>query len=252
MVQHAEQEITLEERCAISVMGAAGGYRLSGAGQPDQPGLSLADAFAALFARLHDHAMRRFPHHTRIHAASGMGAGGLILLVGEKWAGKTTLAVHLLLEGFDMVGDELVLLRQGQAITFPRQFYLRHSALTLLPKLHRAVADAPCLEAEDGRLIALNPPGLGRPWRIRPAPVRAVLYLEPNHGGRSSVAPCSKTDMVRRVLQQSSPPASGEARWLSDLCGTINQSDCMIARVGSLASASEALRPFFGLSTSKA
>jgi len=218
-------------------------YRISGGGYPDEFELSLPVAFNTLFSRLHDRAIGNMADHTRIHAASGLGSRGMFLLVGEKWAGKTTLAMHLLLHGFDIVGDELVLLQGGTAITFPRRFYLRYTALELLPSLVDSTRGAPFVNAEiQGRLLAIDPLTLGRPWRIRPAPIQAVIFIEPNHGGASSLVASSKVDMVRRVLAQCTPPESGRRDWLADLCATINRAETMVLHLGDLASATAALR----------
>jgi hypothetical protein len=244
LTQRAEQDLPVLEHCEISVQREDGEYRISGGeGKKDDCELSLPMAFEAMFARLHDLGMRHFPDHIRIHAASGFGRDGMVLLVGEKWSGKTTTAVHLLLEGFEIVGDELVLLRHGQAVTFPRPFYLRHSAIDLLPKLGGMTDRAPFVHAETaGKLIAIDPLKLGRHWKIRPAPVGTVVFLEPNHGGTSSLRACSKVEMVRRVLAQSSPPSSGREDWVADFCSTINEADTVIARMGDLASATDLFR----------
>jgi len=225
-----------------------GEYCISGGGEQDQYELSLAVTFSTLFARLHEHGLRRFSDYIRIHAASGFGPDGMVLLVGEKEAGKTTTAMHLLLEGFEIVGDELVLLRHGEAVTFPRPFYLRHTALDLLPKFGDHARVAPFVNSEiAGRLIATDPQKVGRPWRIRAAPVRAIVFLEPNHGGASGITTCSKVEMVRRVLTQSSPPSSGRDDWVADFCSTINQAETVIARMGDLASATDLFRPLFAV-----
>ncbi|MDR3466123.1 MAG: hypothetical protein P4M07_09280 [Xanthobacteraceae bacterium] len=242
MAQRAEQELPLLERCEITVTFADGEYRISGGGEADEIELSLAVTFSALFTRMHEHALRHYADHIRIHAASGFAPDGLVLLVGEKEAGKTTTAMHLLLEGFEMVGDELVLLRHGEAITFPRPFYLRHGALALLPPFGDT-STAPFVNSDvGGKLIAVDPQKLGRRWRIRPAPVRAMVFLEPNHGGTTSFKACSKVEMVQRVLTQASPPSSGRADWVSDFCSTINQAETVIARMGDLHSATALFR----------
>jgi hypothetical protein len=246
VTQCAEQDLPIEERCEISVIWENSEYRISGGGEADEVEQSLSVAFNTLFARLHDHGMRRFPDHIRIHAASGFGPGGIVLLVGEKLAGKSTTAVHLLLEGIEMVGDELVLLRHGQAITFPRPFYLRQVALHLLPKLGGVVDRAPFVDSRGaGKLLAIDPLKLGRPWRIRAAPVKTVVFLEPNHGGASRIKGCSKVEMVRRVITQTSPPASNREDWVTDFCSTINNAETFVAEMGDLASATELFRRFF-------
>lgn len=167
-----------------------------------------------------------------------------MLLVGEKEAGKTTTAMHLLLEGFDMVGDELVLLRDGEAVTFPRPFYVRDTALKMLPRFAGHDA-APFVRTTDGgRLVAADLQQFGARWRIRPAPIGAIFFLEPNHGGATSFTPCGKLEMVQRMLSQTSPPPSGRAGWMRDFCSAINQADTIVARMGDLQEATRLFRRF--------
>lgn len=247
MVQHADHDIPLVERVDMSVLWEDGEYRIGGGGAGVDTEFNLGTAVDTLIARMHHAALRPFATHTRIHAASGIGPDGMVLLVGDKRSGKTTLAAHLLLQGFEMLGDELVLLRGGQAVTFPRRFYLRPAALDLLPGLGSLAGGAPSAENDrEGRMVAVDPPMLGRPWRIRPAPIAAVVFIEPNHTGTSRIATCPKLEMVRQVLAQCSPPASAGAGWVSDLCRTINRCTTVTAHLGDLPTATEALRRFLG------
>jgi len=151
--------------------------------------------------------------------------------------------MHLLLAGHDIVGDELVLLNNGVGVTFPRRFYVRYPALDLLPGLAETTQGAPFVNADiQGRLLAIDPLTLGRPWRIRPAPLQAVIFIEPNHGGASTLTPSSKVEMIRRVMAQSSPPGSNRRDWVADLCASINQTETWVLSLGDLAGASEELR----------
>jgi len=244
VAQHADQTaLELRQHCTITVKWDGEQYGISGGGLPDKFETSLPAAFNTLFARLHECAMAEMDDHIRIHAASGIGPRGMFLLVGEKFSGKTTLATHLLLAGHDIVGDELVLLKHGVGITFPRRFYVRPPALDLLPGLAEATRGAPFVNADiQGRLLAIDPLALGRPWRIRPAPLRAVIFIEPDHGGASARTPCSKIEIIRRVMAQSSPPNSKRRDWVADLCASINQAETWVLSLGDLPGASENLR----------
>jgi len=246
LAQQAEQALELRETCHIDVQWDDGEYRISGGGFEDEFEASLSLAYAALFARLHDKAMQQLPDHISIHAASLMGPRGLCLLIGEKWSGKSTLAMHLLSAGFEVVGDELVLLKDGQAVAFPRRFYIRYQSLDLLPALAGFAGDAPFVNADiHQRLLAVDPQTLGRPWHIRPAPIQTVIFLEPHHGSASAMLPSSKVDMVRHVLPQCGRPASNRKGWLADLSASINRSDTFVLHLGDLPGATEAIRQSF-------
>jgi hypothetical protein len=244
IAQRADQTaLELRRHCAIRVMWEGEAYCISGGGLPDAFERSLPGAFNTLFARLHECAMAGMDDHIRIHAASGIGSRGMFLLVGEKFSGKTTLAMHLLLAGHDIVGDEMVLLNNGVGVTFPRRFYVRSPALDLLPGLAETTQRAPFVNADiQGRLLAIDPLALGRPWRIRPAPLRTVIFIEPNHGGASVRTACSKIEMIRRVMTQSSPPNSKRRDWVADLCTSINQAETWVLSLGNLVGASETLQ----------
>ena len=172
-----------------------------------------------------------------------------MLIVAPKHAGKTTFILHLLSAGFAITGDELVLLRDREVIAFPRKFYLRDGSLPLLPGLAAALPrHLPFVTTPaDGRLVAVDPTVFGRPWRIAPAPLAAILYLEPGHGGPTRVLSSGKLDIIGRVLPQCTPPQSGRPGWVADLCGTINGAETALLQIGDLASATNVLRGMLGV-----
>ena len=238
LAQRAEQQFPLAERCTIEVMRTDEGYRISDDGGEAEAELSASSAFDRLFQRMHRRVLDGLPDHIRIHAASGNGPDGAFLLVGPKRSGKTTLVLRLIAEAYDVTGDELVLLRDGQAVAFPRRFYVREGSLDLLPQVNALHASAPFVHnAREGRLIAVDPIQLGRPWRISPARVSAIFFIEPNHGARTTVVPCRKVDMVRRIIPECTPPASGRPDWIADLCRSVDHAGTFTIRLGELESA---------------
>jgi len=238
VAQRAEQDVPLEDRCTIEVMWTGEEYRIGdGSGEVDLE-LSAQIALQVLYERMHRRALSCLRDHIRIHAASGMTKRGVFLIVGPKRAGKTTLALRLLAEGYDITGDELVLLRDGQAVAFPRKFYVREGSLPLLPNVNALRASAPFVANPiEGRLIAVDPTCFDLPWRISAAPIAAILFIEPNHGARTTIVPCRKVDMVRRVVAECSPPASGRPGWMGDLCRAVDQAETVTIRLGELDSA---------------
>jgi hypothetical protein len=243
IVQRADQSaIAVTARSTIEVLSTGEGYRIRDEEGEDVE-LSLVAAVEAIFQRLHRRALASVPDHIAIHAASLMHEGRLVLLTGPKRAGKTTLALRLLFEGWEVAGDELVLLQGGWAMAFPRRFYVRDTSLSLLPQL-QAVAGRPPFVASptEGTLIAVDPTRFGRPWRIAPAPVSAILHLEPNHGGRTVARACGKVEMARRVMSECTPPASRRPDWIGDLCRTVDGATTAILQVGELDSAALVIR----------
>lgn len=93
-----------------------------------------------------------------------MQAGRYFLLVGDAHAGKTTLAMRMMFAGFDMLGDEMVLLRDGIATNFPRRFYARASSQDLLPEFGLLDGRLPFVSnGRDSRLVGMDPTTFGRP-----------------------------------------------------------------------------------------
>lgn len=242
VAQRAEQTFPLEERYVVDVMWTGEEYRISDASGEARLELSAKTTLEVLYERMHRHALGLLRDHIRIHAASGMTSQAIFLIVGPKRAGKTTLALRLIAEGYDVTGDEMVMLRDGEAVAFPRKFYVREGSLDLLPNVNALRASSPFVSNPmEGRLIAVDPTCFGRPWRISAAPIAAILFIEPNHGARTTIVPCRKVDMVRRVLPECSPPASGRPDWIADLCRAVDNAETVIIRLGQLDSAAVAI-----------
>ena len=231
--QHADQDHVVTDHAGFDVAREGETYIVREDGAVTFAGRAVEMAFAALFERIHARAFAALPDDIRIHAASGVHQGRMFLLVGNPFSGKTTLALHLLLEGMEMVGDELVLLNNGLAVTFPRKFYPRESSLALLPGLKLAGSNLPFVFDTHGeKRLAVDPAAFGRPWRIARAPVKAVFYLDPDFSRKTRLYPCTKVEMVRLVMEQCTPPLSRRKGWIADLCAMINGAAARMIAIG--------------------
>jgi len=238
ITQHAQQDVPVVQRCRVTITWTGDEFSIIGDGMEEDFELSVTSALESLYQGLHRRAIAALPDHIRINAACGTYAGRSFLIVGPKRTGKTALAIYLMLEGFDVTGDELVLMRDGEAVAFPRKFLLRENSLALIPMLGTIDRLKPLIDnPREKRLVALDPLEFGRPWRIAPAAVSAILYIEPNHGARSRLMPCGKLEMTRRVLPQCAAPVSGRRGWLGDLCATVDRADTFVIELGDLKSA---------------
>jgi hypothetical protein len=245
LAQHADQDHVVTDHANFDVVREGESYVVREDGAVIFAETSGEIAFSSLFQRIHARAFAALPDDIRIHAASGIDQGRMFLLVGNPLSGKTTLALHLLLEGMEMVGDELVLLRDGVAVAFPRKFYPRESSLALLPDLKLAGSDLPfVIDSHGARRVAIDPAALGRPWRIARAPVNAVFYLDPDFSRKTRLYPCTKVDMVRLVIEQCTPPLSRRTGWIADLCAMVNGADVWMIAVGDFASIAVDIRDY--------
>jgi hypothetical protein len=235
VTQSAEQDVPVLERGTVIVTWTGDEFRISGDGMEDDFELSVTSVVETLYQRLHGRAVAALPDHIRISGGSGTHARGSFIIIGPEGAGKTTLALNLMLEGIDITGDALVLLRDGKALPFPRRFFAREDSIGRIPSLRVMDRFAGYISnPQSGRVIALDPLEFGKPWRIAPSPVSALLYAEPNHGGRSTLRRSGKLDMTRRLLQHCLSPISGRRDWLADLCATVDRSETFVIELGDL------------------
>jgi hypothetical protein len=243
VVQHATQDHEITDWVAYELTRDGGEIVLRENGALVESEQSTDILFELFFKRIHQRAIAALPDDIRIHAASGIHNDRMFLLVGDPHSGKTTLALHLLGAGMHMVGDELVMLRDGLAVAFPRKFYPRENSFDLLPDLRsHAPAALPLVYGGDGmRRMAVDPTVFGRPWHIARLPVSAIFYLDPDFGSQTTARRSTKIDMVRLVMEQCAQPRSGRA-WIGDLCGMVNAASTHVLSVGELDSALAVIR----------
>ena len=238
LVQHASQRHPVSRRYRFEVARTNDGYRLSEDGR-DLEGRSDARSTAELlYVRMHELALDALPEFTKVHAGCADWSGKRVVVVGPARSGKTTLMTRLLYEGFAVHCDDIVLLNRGGVLPFPRRFRIRSHALPLLPQIAPFAAEL----RETREHLAVDPTRLGFNWRIDAAPADAVLFLEPNHGGKTELEACPKVSMAERLMAQSNPPAAGVRDWVRDVCGVLENAGCFVLRCGDLDTGSAAVK----------
>src|SRR4051794_28900757 len=92
---------------------------------------------------IHGRAYARVLDHLRLTGWLGFH-GGLVafgerrvVVLGEKGTGKTTLMLRLLHDGCSVEGDEMVLPRDGRAVSLPRPFHVKPGTRVLVPEVDR-------------------------------------------------------------------------------------------------------------------
>jgi len=223
----ADQDFPVSVRSRVAIREIGDDYEIQVDDAAPHRVAGLDNAGETVLALLNRGALGALRGFTKIHAGCGRWHGRRFLLVGPRYAGKSTLAAGLLCCGAEIEGDELVVIRDGQATAYPRRLGIRAGALALVPGL-AAVRPA----AGDG--FYLSPSALGLPWRIATGPVDAVFFLEPNHGGPTRVEACPRYLMVQRVMAESEAPESGGRRWIREVSGMIDRARCRTLHVGSL------------------
>jgi energy-coupling factor transporter ATP-binding protein EcfA2 len=170
-----------------------------------------------------------------LHAASGHHEGRRFLLIGESGAGKTTLILHLASLGAGVEGDEIAVMTPEGVAALPRRFHVKSDSLGELPWLHAVVEASPHHDNGDGSFVfAVSPRQLGVDWQIMLAPIDAVFFLEPNHGGQPRVEEMARTRMVELAMSQARLPDALDRRWLGPLCAMLNRAGAYKLIVGDL------------------
>lgn len=238
LTAHAQQAFSISHRSVISVTWSGEEFRISNDNGSEDCEMSAASVIEQLFKRMHRMALANLPDHVCLRAVTGNRADKAFLIVGPKSSGKTTLAVRLLLAGFDISGDELTVLLDGKAVAFPRRFIVRGDCVELLPELNSCEEFAAfAANPARGTVIHIDPTTLEKPWSLVRRHVSAVFFLEPNYGARTRIEPCGKLEMLRRVMPHCMPPAAKRANWIANLSRTIDNSKTYILRIGELDSA---------------
>ncbi|MEM1039195.1 MAG: hypothetical protein AAGI12_06960 [Pseudomonadota bacterium] len=193
-----------------------------------------------ILADLHQYHYREsraeFPSSPLVHAASIEMSGGMVLFVGDKGAGKSTLICALGLSGAKVLGDEHVILAGGKAITRPRTMRIKTGSLQWLPhEFCNTVSVHHCITDWHGfRIFSVPPSVFGSPWVLSWMPVRAVVMLKPNHGGASSMRRITADEATPRLFENGVLPSQNRVRGLGDLRMLLTRTTLVELRVGCL------------------
>jgi hypothetical protein len=153
-----------------------------------------------------------------LHAAC-IGRGGQgVLLLGSSGSGKSTLSLHCLLEGYDFLAEDSVLVRpEGLLATGIANFlHARRDSLRFLDPAARSalVGKSATIRRRSG-VEKLEIDLRRSPCRLATAPQRlaAVVFVSPRDAGkRALLAPLPKTQLVQK-LAASQRYAANQPGW---------------------------------------
>ena len=220
-IQDAGQRLPVMSETTIAVQTHKNGYRITQDGHTFQIGESQWDLAYGLLSLFHKQAFRDVRDHIRVHAACADYQGARFIVMGEKGAGKTTLMLKLLLtqNGFQVGGDEMVLIDGKGAMPFPRRFHVKSGYSTLFKELRPSIEASPKFMVAPSRwLYGFSPAEAGFRWNIDHKPIKAIYFLTPNHNGRTLVQKCSGLEMLKHIMPLSYLSTSNDQLKIPRLC----------------------------------
>jgi hypothetical protein len=138
-----------------------------------------------------------------LHAACLRHSSRRFLLVGPKGAGKTTLALRLMREGYEIEGDEHVFLKKEGIVVRPRACRVKEHSLAHLTEYAETISSSPFYQdLQNGRIFNVDPRWLGSTWRIEQGDVNYVVFLRANHGGPSSIRPLEPSIVAQLLMTE--------------------------------------------------
>lgn len=166
---------------------------------------SADDVLYVIYGRVHRRILERLVLSRWVVLHGGLATinGSRMLLLGHKGSGKTTLLTRLLFSGHQVEGDEMVLVRNGEVLAFPRSFHFKPGIERHAPELAGQLNGLPKKRMGDDDLLAFDPTLFGFDWAISQGPVRQVVWLNPNHGGTTSVSELKPFAIIQRILESS-------------------------------------------------
>jgi hypothetical protein len=235
IVPNALHEFPLDHQVTYEVHGEDDSYSVFEEQMVLAEKITRDGVLPCLFESIQKRMLGAMPDRVRIHAGCGSYRTKRFLVIGDKYAGKSTLMTRLLFSGFDVFGDESVLMRSGIVMPVPRKFYLREGSFRLLPQLAEIIHRLPFVNsASNGRVVAFEPRDAGFEWRLAAAPVDAIFALVPSHGEPTRLESCPKYRMVAHVIKESNPPPERSCNWIGDICAMVDSAQAYELHIGDL------------------
>jgi energy-coupling factor transporter ATP-binding protein EcfA2 len=195
-------------------------------------GASAAGSASHLLSELHrlHYSITRQEHPgcPMVHGGTLTTDDGHVVFVGEKGAGKTTLLVHLASLGWPVTGDEHIIIDGKIAIPRPRSLRVKLGALPFLDaRAAEIVRGSPSTPEWHGSSIyAVEPTAFGKAWLIRPCPIRHIVILRSNHGGRSKIRELDSNAGLGLMLPHAILPETGKPVALAWLKSAASSAKC--------------------------
>lgn len=189
VIEQARQPFPVRRKLNYTIRGF-GPYQVYEEGDLHCEVASPLDVQHVVYGRIYRRVVERYvlTGWVAFHAALATIGTCRTLILGHKGTGKTTLATRLLYSGYPVEADEMVLVREGQALPLPRAFHLKPGIDCQVPEVAEMMRGLPKAYAGDVEISAFDPSVAGFSWEISLGPVDRVVWINPNHGGETRIA----------------------------------------------------------------
>lgn len=166
-----------------------------------------------------------------VHAGALVRSGRCLLMPGPSGHGKSTLTAALAANGFDLLGDDTIVLVKGDlsARAVPIGICVKNGSWDLLRPFYPKLDALPVHHRADGKIIRYLRPdaeGLsrtqGRSW-----PVRWMVFPKYADGAETRLTPISQAEALRRMMDGFCPIYDRlERKEIAELVTWIEDVDC--------------------------
>lgn len=179
-------------------------FRLRSCGQ-EIGAYDLDEIVPALKAQLTADVLARADYSVAIHAAALARDGRMMLLCGERGAGKTTLAMALADRGFDYAGDDIALLMPtGRVRGVPFSAAVKSGAWPLVSGIRADLEPLPIFRRSDDQHVRYLPPAA--PPAAEALSLGWVILLRRQPQGPAVLAPVGRIETMRTLLAEATAP----------------------------------------------
>lgn len=160
----------------------------------------------------------RVQHLVPLHAACVGRNGAAFLLIGSGGTGKSTLSLHAMAEGMEVLSeDNAFVATESMLITgVPNYLHIRPDSLDFLPpgRLRERIERSPMIERGNGtRKLEVDLRGLRRGIARAPMRLAGTLILSRRSGGRQSALRSLDRESFITRLRREQPYAAAQANW---------------------------------------
>lgn len=193
------------------------------------------DAANGLSGELVSTYVSRAPQTVCLHAGAARVGDGLVVVIGDRFVGKSSVAIHLAVLGNRFFGDDQIALKLENPYS--------GMCLGLMPKVRLPLPDDcgdPFREFVDG-YTSMRGDAMAylKLWEGEAstfgetAPVRAIVFLVRTETGKSSLRPGSRPELLKAMVRTAFAPHISSLQLLSSMTRFVDSTDTYHLRFSS-------------------